>query len=616
MYAAGKIPGSFFRREGRPSDAAILTCRLIDRPLRPSFPDGFRNEVHVVGTVLGADQDNPYDVLAINGASRRPEPLGHPLRRPDRRRAHRLHDRRRRGSPHPTYEEGDESHLRDGRRRPRARRRRRRHHDGRGRRHREGRGSYYEDGAPKVDRGGHRRGPRGLQDVDPRVHRPAARARRAGRRPQAADAPTTTQIDYTDEIYAAVEAGRRPQLGRDQQIADKAERTRRRGRRCAAEVLAELAAAVRRRRGAATPTKQLKAAFRSLTKAIVRTPHRRRGPPHRRPWPADLRPLSAEVGVLPTAHGSGLFQRGETQVLNVATLGMPKHGPDARRHRRRRPASATCTTTTSRPTPPARPASCAARSAARSATASSPSGRSCPSSRRSRSSPTRSASSPRCWLQRLHLDGLGLRLDPVADGRRRADQGARRRHRHGPRLRRRQVHDPHRHPRRRGRLRRHGLQGRRHAPSSSPPCSSTPRSTASPPTSWPRRSSRPRKPASRSSRSWPTAIAEPRAEVGDDRPEDRQLRDPDRQDRRDHRPEGQGHQRHPGRDRRRHLRRRRRHGRHRVASASPDMAQVAEAERQIRLILNPPTAEVGADLHGPGREHHQVRCVRQHPPGP
>ncbi|MGH9225765.1 MAG: polyribonucleotide nucleotidyltransferase, partial [Acidimicrobiales bacterium] len=69
MYAAGKIPGSFFRREGRATDQAILTCRLIDRPLRPSFPDGFRNEVHVVGTILGADQENPHDVLAINAAS-------------------------------------------------------------------------------------------------------------------------------------------------------------------------------------------------------------------------------------------------------------------------------------------------------------------------------------------------------------------------------------------------------------------------------------------------------------------------------------------------------------------------------------------------------------------
>ncbi len=69
MYAAGKIPGSFFRREGRATDQAILTCRLIDRPLRPSFPDGFRNEVHVVGTIFGVDLQNPHDVIAINGAS-------------------------------------------------------------------------------------------------------------------------------------------------------------------------------------------------------------------------------------------------------------------------------------------------------------------------------------------------------------------------------------------------------------------------------------------------------------------------------------------------------------------------------------------------------------------
>ncbi|NDF69241.1 MAG: polyribonucleotide nucleotidyltransferase, partial [Actinobacteria bacterium] len=68
-YAAGKIPGSFFRREGRPSQQAILTCRLIDRPLRPAFPDGYRNETQIVVTVLGADQVNPHDVLAINASS-------------------------------------------------------------------------------------------------------------------------------------------------------------------------------------------------------------------------------------------------------------------------------------------------------------------------------------------------------------------------------------------------------------------------------------------------------------------------------------------------------------------------------------------------------------------
>ena len=69
MYAAGRIPGSFFRREGRPSTEAILTCRLIDRPLRPSFVEGLRNEVQVVVTVLAIEPDEYYDVLAINAAS-------------------------------------------------------------------------------------------------------------------------------------------------------------------------------------------------------------------------------------------------------------------------------------------------------------------------------------------------------------------------------------------------------------------------------------------------------------------------------------------------------------------------------------------------------------------
>ena len=69
MYAAGKIPGGYIKREGRPSEHAVLSARQMDRPIRPLFPDGFRNEVHVVGTVLGADLVNPHDVVAINGAS-------------------------------------------------------------------------------------------------------------------------------------------------------------------------------------------------------------------------------------------------------------------------------------------------------------------------------------------------------------------------------------------------------------------------------------------------------------------------------------------------------------------------------------------------------------------
>ncbi|MBW3658924.1 MAG: hypothetical protein KY457_09820, partial [Actinobacteria bacterium] len=69
MYAAGRIPGSFFKREGRPSENAILTCRLTDRPLRPTFADGLRNEIQVVNTVLQTTQIDPYDVIAMNGSS-------------------------------------------------------------------------------------------------------------------------------------------------------------------------------------------------------------------------------------------------------------------------------------------------------------------------------------------------------------------------------------------------------------------------------------------------------------------------------------------------------------------------------------------------------------------
>src|SRR3954452_2977793 len=106
-YAAGKIPGSFFRREGRPSDQAILTCRLIDRPLRPSFAEGYRNETQVVGTVMGADQENPHDVVAINAASAALMLSGIPFEGPIG--AVRIaYTTEGKWSPHPTYQEGDE----------------------------------------------------------------------------------------------------------------------------------------------------------------------------------------------------------------------------------------------------------------------------------------------------------------------------------------------------------------------------------------------------------------------------------------------------------------------------------------------------------------------------
>ncbi len=120
MYAAGRIPGSFFRREGRPSTDAILTCRLIDRPLRPTFVVGLRNEIQVVVTILSLDPKDLYDVLAINAASASTQISGTAVLRPGRRRARRA-DRRPVGGV-PDRRAARERRVRHGRRGPQGRR--------------------------------------------------------------------------------------------------------------------------------------------------------------------------------------------------------------------------------------------------------------------------------------------------------------------------------------------------------------------------------------------------------------------------------------------------------------------------------------------------------------
>src|SRR4051812_25387746 len=107
MYAAGKIPGSFFRREGRPGEQAVLTARLTDRPLRPSFPADFRNEVQVIATILGVDLENPHDVPSINGASAALMVSGIPFNGPIG--AVRLAHLNGEWVAHPTFQQGDES---------------------------------------------------------------------------------------------------------------------------------------------------------------------------------------------------------------------------------------------------------------------------------------------------------------------------------------------------------------------------------------------------------------------------------------------------------------------------------------------------------------------------
>jgi polyribonucleotide nucleotidyltransferase len=313
MYAAGKIPGSFFRREARAGEQAILTCRLIDRPLRPAFPDGYRNEVHVVGTVLGADQKNPYDVLALNAASLAlclsPIPFDGPLG------AVRMSwSPAGEWIPFPTYEESEESafemvvagRLADG--------------DvavmmveagGTG-----NSWNLYENGTPKVDEDVLAGGLEACKTWIREMIELQQQAIDAAGTITKMDPPTVT--DYTDEIFAAVQSAAADRISETQKIADKTARQDAEGELSAA-VVAELEAQFADTEDA---VKQIKNAIRSITKATVRKRIVEEGIRIDGRKTNELRHVSSEVGVIPTAHGSGLFQRGETQVLNFTTLGL------------------------------------------------------------------------------------------------------------------------------------------------------------------------------------------------------------------------------------------------------------------------------------------------------
>jgi polyribonucleotide nucleotidyltransferase len=313
MYAAGKIPGSFFRREGRPSDTAILTARLIDRPLRPSFAEGYRNETQVVVTVLGADLENPHDVVAINAASAALMLSGIPFEGPIG--AVRIaYNAVGEWIPHPTYQEGDASsfelvvagrQLDDG--------------DvaimmveagGT-----EDAWALYQSGAPKVTEGVIAEG---LQSAKTYIRESIELQRRlvteAGARPPLAFVP---QVDYGEDVAARVSEVGTARVDKVTTITAKAEREAATDEISAA-IVAELAEDFPGREG------EIKAAVRSLTKRLVRQRIAGSGLRIDGRGPQDIRPLSASVGIVPTAHGSGLFQRGETQVLNITTLGMPR----------------------------------------------------------------------------------------------------------------------------------------------------------------------------------------------------------------------------------------------------------------------------------------------------
>jgi polyribonucleotide nucleotidyltransferase len=315
-YAAGKIPGSFFRREARASDHATLTCRLIDRPLRPSFPSGFRNEVHVVVQVQSADQANPYDVLAINAASAALMVSDVPFDGPIG--AVRLaYTTDGEWLPHPTYQEGDESSFEIV-----------------------VAGRQLDNGdiaVMMVEAGGTETTWNNVQNGAPKVDEDALATALAESEKYIKEAIVLqnqlveavggrkeffsfdAQVDYTDDQMAAVKQFVGDRMVQVQSMADKGERGDAESQ-LRDDVLAELLP----RFEAESPiaAKQLSAAVRSLSKEVVRSRIVNEGARIDGRGTADLRALSAEVGVLPRVHGSGLFQRGETQVLNVTTLGM------------------------------------------------------------------------------------------------------------------------------------------------------------------------------------------------------------------------------------------------------------------------------------------------------
>ena len=319
-YAAGKIPGSFFRREGRPSEDAILTCRLTDRPLRPSFAEGFRNETQIVTTVLGADQVNPHDVLSINAASAALMISGIPFDGPigSVRIAYTTEGT---WIAHPTYQEGEAGTF---------------ELVVAGREMDNGDVAimmveaggteksfyYYEDGAPKVDEAvlaG------GLQACKVWIKESIALQRQLVASVIATSGPIETMsftpvLDYAPEVFAAVEILVSDKIAEAVKIAGKAERN------AATDAAAATAVAALCGDGGefAGQEKAVKEAVRSLTKKLVRKRIVNEGLRIDGRGVRDLRTVTAEVGVLPTAHGSGLFQRGETQVMNVLTLAMPR----------------------------------------------------------------------------------------------------------------------------------------------------------------------------------------------------------------------------------------------------------------------------------------------------
>ncbi|WP_243057355.1 polyribonucleotide nucleotidyltransferase [Nocardioides sp. SR21] len=311
MYAAGKIPGSFFRSEGRPGEDAILACRLIDRPLRPTFKKGLRNEVQVVITVMALNPDHPYDVLAINAASLSTQLSGLPFSGPVGGVRVALIEGQWVAFPTHTQLEdavfdmvvagrvtdtGDVAIM------------------------------MVEAEATETSFGKVQNGAQapteevvagGLDAAKPFIKQLCQAQQELANVAAKPVQDFPVFLDYEDDVYAAVESAVKADLAAAMKIADKTERNDRTDE-LKDSVLSSLGAQFEGRE------KEIGAAFRSVNKTVVRESILRDKVRIDGRGLADIRPLHAEVGVLPRVHGSALFERGETQILGVTTLDMLK----------------------------------------------------------------------------------------------------------------------------------------------------------------------------------------------------------------------------------------------------------------------------------------------------
>jgi len=309
-YAAGKIPGSFFRREGRPTTDAILTCRLIDRPLRPTFVSGLRNEVQVVVTVLAIDPDDAYDTLAINAASASTQIAGLPFTGPVGGVRVALIDGQWVAFPKYSQKEravfdmvvagriaGDDVAIMMVE------------------------AEATDDAFQLVSEGA--TAPteavvaEGLEAAKPFIRALCEAQIRLAEQSAKETREFPRFLDYQDDVYAATASAIEGDLAAALTIADKQERENRLDE-IKADAHARLDAQFEGREG------EISAAVRSLTKKQVRQRILKDGVRIDGRGLKDIRPLSAEVAVLPRVHGSALFERGETQILGVTTLNMLK----------------------------------------------------------------------------------------------------------------------------------------------------------------------------------------------------------------------------------------------------------------------------------------------------